>query len=63
MIDGVIAPVLQVPPTLPVSSTLPPVHNDVEPFAEMTEAVGSGLTVTMMWLEFTVPHAAVLVTK
>ena len=40
VIVGVVAPVLQVPPSFPESITLPPAQNVVAPLAEIIDAVG-----------------------
>ena len=42
MMDAVVAPVLQVPPSLlPDSVTLPPLQNEVDPSAVMTGVAGN----------------------
>ena len=60
---GVVAPLLQVPPEFPERITLPPVQNAVGPPAVITDAVGPGVIVTIIWLEVTLPQAFVFVTK
>ena len=61
--DDVAAELLQVPLLFPESITLLPTQNVVVPLAEITDAVGSGLTVTKIWFEVTLPQPFVLVTK
>ena len=60
---GVVAPLLQVPPTFPDKVTVLPAHKVVAPLAEIVEAVGVALTTTLILLEFTLPQPLVLVTK
>ena len=50
IIEGVVAPVFQTPPTLPESVTLPPTQNVVGPLAVMTEAIGRIATSTRVLL-------------
>ena len=59
----VVAPLLQVPPLLPLIVTLFPSQKVVAPLAEIVDATGPELTVTLMVLEFTLPQELVLVTK
>ena len=64
VIDAVVAPLLHVPPLLfPNKVTVLPVQIVVEPLAEITEAVGKGLTITAMVFEFTEPQLFEFVTK
>ena len=46
--EGVVAPVFQVPPVFPESTTLPPAQIAVGPLAVITDAVGGGFTVTII---------------
>ena len=48
VIVGVIAPVLQTPPTFPESTTLPPMQNVTALFAVIIEAVGCMATFTIL---------------
>ncbi len=48
VIEGVVDPLFQVPPTLPISTTLPPSQKVVVvPPEFITDAVGSGFTATV----------------
>ena len=60
---GVVAPLLQVPPTFPVKVTVLPAQNVVAPPAVMVDAVGVALTITFMVLELTLPQELLFVTK
>ena len=53
---------LHVPPTFPLSVTLPPEQNVVFPPAEITDAVGLGFTVTACEAVPLQPTASVTVT-
>ena len=48
VIAGVIAPLLQTPPTLPESVTLPPSQNVIAPLAEIADTTGGWSTVTII---------------
>ena len=62
--DVVVAPLLQVPPLIfPAKVTVEPVQIVVGPLAEITAAVGKGLTVTAIAFEFTEPQLFAFVTK
>ena len=62
MIDEVVAPVFHVPPILPDSITVPPAQNDVNPPAVIKDAVGSGVTITVLLQVLTHPPPFVTVT-
>ena len=64
MMVVVVAPVLQVPPpVLPESITLPPLQNEIGPFAVMTGVAGGWLSVTSITFDVALPHVFVFVTE
>ena len=60
---GVVAPLLQVPPTFPDKVTVLPAHKVVAPLAEIVEALGVALTVTVIEFQLTLPQELLFVIK